>query len=1275
MGFIQDLFTRFFGAGNLASVPVGGTIATPTGVEIYPVALAQQIVGAPKFFIDLEDMADCPLGWLQEGNPATVKEYLDIDGKTVPRSEYKFIKLPVEDVERISDIPGYDLSQYWKLVSTDPTIEAELQTQYAPNCNAITGAKDLLGVQPPFPGKGSGRVVTYAEYASLVDGATIALASAGSNPIEGYWESTHDSTKGHVWMRQRYGSNGKWGIPVKMTGETYEARDYISNMFKWSVSQPVTPPQFLDGVSNSEPATWTDTIPGDPGGGAKLWVIKSQKSVYGILKTPWMDPIEVRKDATLVRYSEKRTPDPNSVDYADLAANGWEITPAINRIFMASRPTTDDPWVVEGIFNESGEYQAFVFKLFTLDQVATVQADPEAYLPEGPNPAGWQEGVPTPADNQVIFMSSAMKYSDGSLKTEWSNPTLFSSDNKLSLIIITDPGDDFKTNPNTDVTSPSAITLTAKLYKGNQEITPTSYSWKKIFDNGNLVASPPELSDTDSLVVEPADITGKAIFEITVEFGGLEEVQTISILDLSDGMDAETLVLTANSNIITQKADLTRLPAAVTIKAYSTNLSDENTLTWFKKIGSGSYSQIMSGMSPYTGSSLAVTYSDFNSTTEITYKAVSVDGLEDEFTVYQVSQLVGEAGSPAVVLVLNPENYQLVLNEATGTIDYAYAFTGIKIYEGITDVTEDYYITIANTDVTAALSGVTSDGTGLSGENPVVTLSAMPSNKNNGYSLITATNKLDSEQVLSRRFEVSKVTDRIGSLDVDIDSSNNGFAFSPSVVTDKILTAKLYVNHNLQTTGVTYLWDTGATTESITVTKASVTNQRTVSCTVTYLGVSYLRTISILSVPESKGLGILYTTSSVDSGSNPVSSDDIPPGSVAYNATSAGPYSGVSWTNSAVNAIYMILRKEGESSWSGPFRIKGETGATGSTGATGNYFRNIFKATNSGDPAPATPSGNYPVTGWSDTPPAIPTDGYLWISWGQLNQADQIQGLWTAPRAINGANGADGDAGSAGADGDSAYQVAVDNGFIGSEADWLESLIGEPGFVFRDLGTTDFDDLIDNGVYTVGSGAVNSPIGMVHSPPTDGNYLVVVFSNEGDNVVQTAYVVEHDSAAIANNAITIYSRRLTKFSGIGAWTPWYKYNDWTSQLEQFSPSGSTTLSGFLPAATPVSLGSVNILNSSSRSRIYKVETFLEITTPTGDGNSSYKLELLDGVTVLGFAHESQRREGTDLTTTIHATGFITIAANSSKTIDTRLTSPVGGCRYTAGTQRLHAYGI
>lgn len=49
------------------------------------------------------------------------------------------------------------------------------------------------------------------------------------------------------------------------------------------------------------------------------------------------------------------------------------------------------------------------------------------------------------------------------------------------------------------------------------------------------------------------------------------------------------------------------------------------------------------------------------------------------------------------------------------------------------------------------------------------------------------------------------------------------------------------------------------------------------------------------------------------------------------------------------------------------------------------------------------------------------------------------------PAGDPGPAGADGAEGPAGADGDSAYQVAVDNGFVGTEAEWLVSLVGPEG--------------------------------------------------------------------------------------------------------------------------------------------------------------------------------------------------------------------------------------
>lgn len=51
----------------------------------------------------------------------------------------------------------------------------------------------------------------------------------------------------------------------------------------------------------------------------------------------------------------------------------------------------------------------------------------------------------------------------------------------------------------------------------------------------------------------------------------------------------------------------------------------------------------------------------------------------------------------------------------------------------------------------------------------------------------------------------------------------------------------------------------------------------------------------------------------------------------------------------------------------------------------------------------------------------------------------------TGPAGAAGAEGPAGPAGATGADGESAYDVAVDNGFVGTESQWLASLVGPEG--------------------------------------------------------------------------------------------------------------------------------------------------------------------------------------------------------------------------------------
>lgn len=70
------------------------------------------------------------------------------------------------------------------------------------------------------------------------------------------------------------------------------------------------------------------------------------------------------------------------------------------------------------------------------------------------------------------------------------------------------------------------------------------------------------------------------------------------------------------------------------------------------------------------------------------------------------------------------------------------------------------------------------------------------------------------------------------------------------------------------------------------------------------------------------------------------------------------------------------------------------------------------------------------------------------VSQGFVGTVDDWLATLVGPPGADGAdgsNGADGADGSNGADGPSAYDVAVANGFVGDEAAWLASLVGAPG--------------------------------------------------------------------------------------------------------------------------------------------------------------------------------------------------------------------------------------
>ena len=116
--------------------------------------------------------------------------------------------------------------------------------------------------------------------------------------------------------------------------------------------------------------------------------------------------------------------------------------------------------------------------------------------------------------------------------------------------------------------------------------------------------------------------------------------------------------------------------------------------------------------------------------------------------------------------------------------------------------------------------------------------------------------------------------------------------------------------------------------------------------------------------------------------------------------------------------------------------LRGESGPAGKDGKAFT-IKGYYPSMNAlEDAVPAPKEGDSYGVG-QEKPYAI----YTW---------DAVHLQWVDNGAIQGPQGPAGAEGPAGPDGRSAYQTAVDNGFVGSEAEWLASLRGESGPAGKD---------------------------------------------------------------------------------------------------------------------------------------------------------------------------------------------------------------------------------
>ncbi|WP_449471636.1 hypothetical protein [Sphingobium chungangianum] len=147
---------------------------------------------------------------------------------------------------------------------------------------------------------------------------------------------------------------------------------------------------------------------------------------------------------------------------------------------------------------------------------------------------------------------------------------------------------------------------------------------------------------------------------------------------------------------------------------------------------------------------------------------------------------------------------------------------------------------------------------------------------------------------------------------------------------------------------------------------------------------------------------------------------------------------------------------------------------------------------------------------------------------------------------IENGGGTGGGSGEDGADGKSAYEIALDNGFVGTEAQWLESLKGEDG---------------QDGVGGGGQGAIINLNEYSGQPAGGSGISVIVPVAEGDppmNLTQTAQVI------IPHN---------TPDAGIAIWA-------------KSTTSGIAVVMGLVNAPEPQPGGSDEELDLSGSSTIY-----------------------------------------------------------------------------------------
>ena len=947
------------------------------------------------------------------------------------------------------------------------------------------------------------------------------------------------------------------------------------------------------GQPNNEPVGWEDT---PPAGTDTLWMITGQKSVYGQLKSEWVIR-KIDEQPDLVRYSYSAEPNPNTLcttteSAADgqpadtaLIAGGW-IKTYTDQTFMAYRSDlgggTWTAWQIEKIAGESGEYIDNVFKLYPINtdpDSPSVQA-PTTRTPEN---EGWADSPLVEGPTDINFISTARKFFDGTLKSTWSAPVPYTGKSTYQDVIVSDPGDEFKIDPNTipAVIVPSLITLEQQLFKGADKVweqagVTMTFKWYRVYNDGTVYAAdassePTAISgftyltttgtpgtsgykfDNQRVTIDPTVVTGKAVFRCvaTLQTGGDDIVfeEEISILDISDGLDAKNLSVTAdNQLLIYDTSNTVFVPANIVLRAYYSNLGSP-TLFWYHYTG-GVWSALVSAQNTY--SALASAYFTADGSAEEARFAVSThptdpdlaDGITyftDTITIGKTSAAgIGSPGENSVIALLDNETHTTVVDNTTGQPfageigSSGKAITKVEVWDGTTklsigDSGQDVDMTIASDNANITF-GKQYGTQGVDAEKYAeVYVDTWVANEISAVCTITL---VYSGKTYEKKFSVSSTQDAPGAILLDIDSTG-GFEWTPSDRTDKTVNGNLYDTNILQTSGYVYRWlingiatslpNLGTPTASfsadnreVTLARTLVTGSAEITCQAYPSGSTpqtpientagfRSRTVRFTDVLDNQSK-IAWTDAAVVDNSHKIV-DGTAPSSlpVTVNTVTWRLSTDAHWSSNTPTFASVAEETSTGWVWTYPYQITGEKG---DQGPNGDYFFNMYKASGTTLPAVDADMATMRANGWTRLPP---TTGIVYVTLGRFNgETNPPQGdgyppnaavpedNWSTPAQITGNNGTDGTDGDPGTDGDQGWSpvfAVVSDGNtreVLQLVDWIGGSGTKPGNIGQYVSSSGFTGTIGSAQSIKGS-SIKVQVGgstWTQGTPSDGDLWI-----------------------------------------------------------------------------------------------------------------------------------------------------------------------------------------